>query len=54
MRFASIYGWKISDDSMNVLKAFAKKTRGRLDIGSGYFNKNWEKVKKAHAEERAI
>ena len=54
VRFASIYGWKISDDSMNVLKAFAKKTKGRLDIGSGYFNKNWEKVKKAHAEERAI
>ena len=50
IRFASVYGWKISDDSMRVLKQFAKKTKGKLDIGQGYFNKNWEKVKKANAE----
>ena len=44
IRFASIYGWKISNDSMNVLKTFAKATKGKLDIKDDYFKRNWEKI----------
>lgn len=54
IRFASIYGWKISNDSMNVLKSFAKATKGKLDIKDDYFKRNWEKIQKANATDMAI
>lgn len=53
IRFSSIYGWKISDESMKVLKEFAKKTKGKVDIKPDYFKRNWEKVQKAKATKYA-
>ena len=38
---------------MKVLKEFAKKTKGKVDIKPDYFKRNWEKVQKAKATKYA-
>lgn len=54
IRFTSIFGWKMTDDTKQTLIQFAKKTRGKLKISEGQFMKDWNKIVKKGAEKRAI
>lgn len=54
IRFASIFGWPLTQDSLQTLITFSQKTRGKLKITPVQFSKEWEKIKKANAQSAAI
>lgn len=54
IRFASIFGWPLTQDSLQTLITFSQKTKGKLKITPVQFSKEWKKIKKVNAQSAAI
>jgi len=54
VRFISTFGWPPTKDTMETLKAFAKATKGKLNVSQNEWNKEWGKICKKGVQQDAI